>query len=90
MVCSYRSNYMESLPSPEAPNSSPYFALWLGKAQNNRSLIDRTRQLLDECNYLRGKLDDAKNRARAKKRARRTAKEIDRLFPCHRCGRAYG
>ena len=81
---------MEPVPFTEAPTSSAYFTLWLDKVQNNRSLIDRTRQLLEECSHLRGKLDDAKSRARAKKRARRTAKEIERVFPCPRCGRAYG
>lgn len=81
---------MESGTCADKEGRETYFSLWLGKVQDNRSLIDKTRELLEESDHLRSRLDELKAQAKAKKRARRTAKEILRQFPCTRCGRSYG
>lgn len=67
-----------------------YFDLWVHKTEENRNLVESVQVLLDENTELKNKLYELKHGPGARKRLRRTAKEIERLFSCDICHRSYG
>ena len=80
----------EGLRETKVEKEPDYFDLWVHKTEDNRTLVDQVQVLLAENDQLKNKLYELKHGPGAKKRLRRTAKEIERLFDCDVCHRSYG